>query len=66
MTDFIRLLSLCNKDAARKIEKAIYGEGKPFTKEQLTKIILDKNKVIRIWKRMRMGGTYIVLVRIWG
>ena len=36
MTDFIRLFSLGNKDAADKLEKTIYGNGKPFTKEQLT------------------------------
>jgi hypothetical protein len=56
MTDFIRLFSLGNKDAARKIEKTIYGEGKPFTKEQLTKIILDKNKVIADLEENAYGG----------
>ena len=46
MTDFIRLMSFGNKEFAGTLEKSLYGEGKPFTKEQLTKIILDKNKVI--------------------
>ena len=46
MSNFIKRFSLGNKEFAGRLEKVIYGEGKPFTKEQLTKIILDKNKVI--------------------
>ena len=58
MTNFIRLFSLGHKATADKLEKTIYGNGKPFTKEQLTKIILDKNKVIADLEENAYGGDW--------
>ena len=56
MENFIRLFSLGNKDTATKLDNAIYGNGKSFTKAQLTKIILDKNKVIADLEENAYGG----------
>jgi hypothetical protein len=38
------------------VEKYNRGDGKPFTNKQLTKIILDKNKVIADLEENAYGG----------